>query len=172
MGLTLGLLAGLAVAIAKMVGSRSHPRVELGSGTDDPWPRLHTDPAVPEPPRVALVPDPAAPSPVAPVVPEAVVVPEPAPSAVSTTAAAPLAPAAPAAPVAKRAPATKNKKPLTAPWVEPTEGTCPTSHPVKAKLSSRIFHLPGMFNYERTRPDRCYRDPAAAESDGLRAAKK
>jgi hypothetical protein len=57
-------------------------------------------------------------------------------------------------------------------WVEPVDGTCPTSHPVKAKLASKIFHLPGMLNYERTRPDRCYADADAATTDGLRPAKR
>ena len=57
-------------------------------------------------------------------------------------------------------------------WVEPTEGVCPTTHPVKAKLASKIFHLPGMANYERTRPDRCYVDATRAEADGLRPAKR
>ena len=57
-------------------------------------------------------------------------------------------------------------------WVEPTGGVCPTTHPVKAKISSKIFHLPGMTNYERTHPDRCYTDATAAEADGLRAAKR
>jgi hypothetical protein len=57
-------------------------------------------------------------------------------------------------------------------WVEPTDGACPASHPVKAKMSSKIFHVEGGLNYERTRPDRCYRDPAAAEADGLRKANR
>ena len=57
-------------------------------------------------------------------------------------------------------------------WVAPTGGGCPSSHPVKGKLSSRIFHLPGMLNYERTAPDRCYVDAAAAEADGFRSAKR
>lgn len=57
-------------------------------------------------------------------------------------------------------------------WVEPDGAVCPSSHPVKAKLSSSIFHLPGMTAYERTTPDRCYRDAAAAEADGLRPAKR
>jgi len=57
-------------------------------------------------------------------------------------------------------------------WVEPTGGACPTTHPVKAKLASKIFHLPGMANYERTKPDRCYVDAAGAEADGLRPAKR
>ena len=49
------------------------------------------------------------------------------------------------------------------------DGVCPTSHPVKAKLPSKIFHLPGMANYERTNPDRCYAGAAEAEADGLPA---
>jgi hypothetical protein len=57
-------------------------------------------------------------------------------------------------------------------WCEPTDGACPSSHPVKAKLSSKIFHVPGGFSYERTIPDRCYVDAAAAEADGFRAAKR
>lgn len=57
-------------------------------------------------------------------------------------------------------------------WVAPAGGSCPTSHPVKAKLNSSIYHLPGMLNYDRTIADRCYLDAATAESDGLRAAKR
>jgi hypothetical protein len=58
------------------------------------------------------------------------------------------------------------------PWVEPAEsGACPAHHPVKAKLTSGIFHLPGGANYSRTRPDRCYLSADAAEADGLRASK-
>jgi hypothetical protein len=58
-----------------------------------------------------------------------------------------------------------------APWVEPEDGTCPASHPVKANMTSGIFHVPGGGSYDRTNPDRCYADEASAESDGLRAAK-
>jgi hypothetical protein len=57
-------------------------------------------------------------------------------------------------------------------WAEPTDGACPASHPVKAKLASGIYHVPGGQSYERTTPDRCYVDAAAAEHDGLRAAKR
>ncbi len=70
----------------------------------------------------------------------------------------------------RKAPA--RKAPVRARWVEPSDGVCPTTHPVKAKLGSKIFHLPGMLNYERTRPDRCYRDPEAAVDDDLRPAKR
>ena len=156
MGLTLGLLAGLAFALVKMFGRGQEHSADSGSVTDEPWPRLKADPAVPVAPTIALVPDPAAPSATAPVVEEAVV--------------APLAPAAPAAPAAPGAAA--KKKPLVAKWVEPKGDVCPTSHPVKAKLSSKIFHLPGMLNYDRTKPDRCYRDGGSAEADGLRPAKR
>jgi hypothetical protein len=58
-----------------------------------------------------------------------------------------------------------------APWMEPVDGACPATHPVKAKLASGIYHEPGGRNYDRTNPDRCYVDAAAAEADGLRAAK-
>jgi hypothetical protein len=58
------------------------------------------------------------------------------------------------------------------PWVDAADGACPTSHPVKAKLSSGIYHLPGGANYDRTQADRCYTSATAAESDGLRPAKR
>jgi hypothetical protein len=57
--------------------------------------------------------------------------------------------------------------------VEPdAQGNCPLSHPIKGKVRTGIFHPPGAFAYDRTHADRCYRDPAAAEADGLRAAKR
>ena len=59
-----------------------------------------------------------------------------------------------------------------APWIDPPEsGACPAHHPVKAKLASGIFHVPGGANYARTVADRCYRSAEAAEADGLRASK-
>jgi micrococcal nuclease len=73
--------------------------------------------------------------------------------------------AAPAKKAAKKAVA-------LAPWVEPTGGVCPTTHPVKAKLHSRIFHLPGMLNYGRVTPDRCYITAEAAAADDLRPSKR
>jgi hypothetical protein len=58
------------------------------------------------------------------------------------------------------------------PWVDPAaSGACPAHHPVKAKLASGIFHVPGGANYARTQPDRCYVSAAAAEADGLRQSK-
>ncbi len=50
------------------------------------------------------------------------------------------------------------------------DGACPAGHPVKVG-SSGIYHVPGGRFYERTRPERCYVDAAAAEADGYRAAK-
>jgi hypothetical protein len=58
------------------------------------------------------------------------------------------------------------------PWVDPIAGECPVSHPVKAKLTSGIYHEPGGGNYDRTRAERCYVDAAAAIADGLRAPKR
>ena len=60
----------------------------------------------------------------------------------------------------------------SAAWVPPVDGACPPGYPVKAKHGSTVFHVPGGASYDRTRPDRCYRDAAAAEADGLRAAKR
>ena len=57
-------------------------------------------------------------------------------------------------------------------WIEPVDGACPASHPVKAKLVSGIYHEAGGLSYDRTQPDRCYRDAATAESDGLRPSKR
>jgi hypothetical protein len=66
---------------------------------------------------------------------------------------------------------TRPQRPVAVPalpaWVEPQDKACPPTHPVKAKQSSNIFHVPGGLNYERTVPDRCYRDEAAAVADGF-----
>ena len=57
-------------------------------------------------------------------------------------------------------------------WVEPNaDGSCPSTHPIKAKLASGIYHSPGRLNYARTKPDRCYADEAAAAAAGLRPSK-
>jgi hypothetical protein len=69
------------------------------------------------------------------------------------------------------APSTTGADAASPAWVEPHDGSCPASHPVKAKVGSGIFHLPGGGSYDRTNPDRCYLDAASAEADGLRAAK-
>jgi len=83
----------------------------------------------------------------------------------------PAEPATKPAATKKKAPA-KPKAAKVEPWVQPEGGDCPGTHPVKGKLSSKIFHIPGGFNYARTVPDRCYIDAAAAEADGLRQSKR
>jgi hypothetical protein len=57
-------------------------------------------------------------------------------------------------------------------WVEPVAGTCPEGYPVKAKMTSGIYHVKGGLSYGRTTPDRCYVSAEAAEADGLRPAKR
>ncbi|MDQ6613910.1 MAG: hypothetical protein M3083_03965 [Actinomycetota bacterium] len=57
-------------------------------------------------------------------------------------------------------------------WAEPLDGACPPTHPIKAKAASGIYHLPGMLNYDRTKPDRCYADESAASADGFTKAKR
>jgi micrococcal nuclease len=72
--------------------------------------------------------------------------------------------------VASRAPTTPS---TPAPrWCDPVDGACPPGYEIKAKLSSGIFHEPGMVNYARTTPDRCYASADAAVADGLRPAKR
>ncbi len=60
----------------------------------------------------------------------------------------------------------------TDPWVEPIDGACPASHPIKGNDGSRIFHIPGGSSYDRTIPERCYARPEDAEADGYRQAKR
>jgi hypothetical protein len=58
-------------------------------------------------------------------------------------------------------------------WVEPVSpDVCPSSHPIKVKLSSKLFHLPGMLAYTRTKPDRCYGTEESAVEDGFTRAKR
>jgi hypothetical protein len=60
----------------------------------------------------------------------------------------------------------------TSTWVRANDdGSAPDSHPIKAKESSGIFHLPGGRFYDRTNADRCYTTAAAAEADGYRQSK-
>ena len=165
-GLTLGLLGGLAFALVKMLGARPEHDAASSAERDEPWPRVTTDPTTGAAADVLLVPDPAAPSPVASVVDEAVIEP-----ALDPVQPAPVKKAPAKKALAAKKATAKRAAPVQA-WVDPDGGVCPTSHPVKAKLTSKIFHLPGMLNYERTKPDRCYLDAAKAEADGLRAAKR
>jgi hypothetical protein len=86
------------------------------------------------------------------------------------TRAPPHAPAQPQAPTpAATAP---TRAAAIEPWVDADGGVCPATHPVKAKLASGIFHVPGGSNYDRTHADRCYVNAEAATRDGLRASKR
>jgi hypothetical protein len=157
-GLRLGLLAGIGFAIAKMVQSRR---------TADSGPSFTAQPA-PFPPapvaRTTAATAPAAPAEPATADPTTV-------GPATAPAQPPTAPAAAKRAAAKKAPAAK-KATGSGIWVEPQAGVCPTTHPIKAKLKSKLYHLPGMFAYDRTRPDRCYRDEDAAMADGLTKAKR
>ena len=149
--LRLVALAGAAAAAVAFLRSRTRhddPLPTTASEPSGPWPPLRNEsPAPPDPSddAISVDPDPTPPD-------GTVVVPEP-----------------DGVPVAD----TRTKPASSESWVEPADdGTCPPGHPVKAKMSSKIFHLPGQLNYDRTTPDRCYLDAAAAEADGLRAAKR
>jgi hypothetical protein len=68
--------------------------------------------------------------------------------------------------------------PVTVAAPEPTwvkvngDGDPPVSHPVKAKVASRVYRVPGMASYDQTKPDRCYPTAEAAEADGFTRAKR
>ena len=161
----LGLLAGLGVGILKVVKGRKAP---------DPW----ADSWVSTGPPGGTRPSPA---PVAAASPK-----PPAPAATATATPPPPASPQPPAP-AKATKATKSTRkgparksptgkaedpPGERLWVPANEGVCPQTHPVKAKLSSKIFHTPASRNYSRTKADRCYPDESSAQADGLRPAQR
>jgi hypothetical protein len=61
--------------------------------------------------------------------------------------------------------------PMTS-WVIATgDDDAPDGFPVKVKVSSGIFHLPGGRFYDRTKPDRWYATAGAAQADGYRQSK-
>lgn len=89
----------------------------------------------------------------------------------STTSTAPTA--STANPTTPASTATK-VAPVGGPvWVE-ANGTndAPPSHPVKAKMSSKVYREPGMAGYAQSKPDRCYASAEAAETDGFTRAKR
>jgi hypothetical protein len=151
--LRLGLLAGVGVGVLKAVRGRKGP---------DPW----ADSWVSTGPPGGTRPSPA---PVAAAS---------APPAAGTTQPAPADPGKPApsraAKPTRTGPARKSPTgkaedpPGERLWVPANDGVCPQSHPVKAKLASKIFHTPSSRNYSRTKADRCYPDETSAQADGLR----
>ena len=57
-------------------------------------------------------------------------------------------------------------------WIVPgPDGAVPDSHPIKVKVSSGIFHVPGGRFYERTTADRLYPNAESAEAAGYRPSK-
>jgi hypothetical protein len=162
-GLRLGLLSGIAAAVVKTVQARRGSQGRDDAGAPPTWPPLAEPAPAPQAPEAARVTEPEVPHLQAEETTPAPVRKLPAKKTGTTKKA----------PATKKAAAKKGASPATASaWVEPTGAVCPPSHPVKAKLSSKLFHLPGMFAYARTVPDRCYRSEADAEADGLRKAKR
>jgi hypothetical protein len=54
---------------------------------------------------------------------------------------------------------------------DPVAGGCPPGFPVKGNISAtreHIYHVPGGAFYAATRPEKCFRDAAAAEAGGFR----
>jgi hypothetical protein len=150
--------AGVAVVRARKRDSDPLPRPAAGP-SGGPWPPLHNESPAPD----EIDPTPSATTATDA---DAVVSPEPGGVPVADT---PTRPASPSSSAPRRT------TPLTGAttWAEPDAGGgCPDGFPIKAKLKSKIFHSPGQLNYDRTTPDRCYVDAAAAEADGLRPAKR
>ncbi|MDW3217496.1 MAG: hypothetical protein R8F63_02680 [Acidimicrobiales bacterium] len=75
-------------------------------------------------------------------------------------------------PVQFTAPAEDGEDTPSGSFVEPVDGVCPATHPIKGNAQSGIFHVPGGMSYERTVPERCYASEADAEADGFRKAKR
>lgn len=156
--LRLGLLAGVGVGVLKVVRGRKAP---------DPWADSWVSTGPPGGTRPSPAPVAAAPKPVPA---------EKAGAKKSGAAKAEFAKPAPsrAAKPTRTGPARKSPTgkaedpPGERLWVPANDGVCPQSHPVKAKLSSKIFHTPASRNYSRTKADRCYPDEASAQADGLR----
>ena len=48
---------------------------------------------------------------------------------------------------------------------------CPPGFPVKGNLPSRVFHSPGQPDYDRTTPEVCFANEAAARDAGFRHAR-
>ncbi|MHC5936334.1 sunset domain-containing protein [Nostoc sp.] len=54
------------------------------------------------------------------------------------------------------------------------ETTCPNDALVKGKITNKrgnIYHLPKTLDYEKVKPDICFKDPATAQKAGFRAPK-
>ncbi|MGH2616670.1 MAG: hypothetical protein ACRDJC_15650 [Thermomicrobiales bacterium] len=56
----------------------------------------------------------------------------------------------------------------------PGDGTrdCPASYPIKGNMPSMLYHEPGQPTYQRTIPEVCFENVAAAESAGFSSARE
>ena len=181
LGLRLGLVIGILVAVAKMVQSRRSSRhAPWTQPQEPPWPPVQAPRPSPEPPA-PIVSERApgvvkqAPAPAVDTDEAVAGTSETVPDTSAPMAETPLAAdtAAPVVEITTETAAEEVAAPATpTTWVEPTGRICPPSHPIKAKLTSMLFHLPGMAAYNRTNPDRCYADETAAEQDGVTRARR
>jgi hypothetical protein len=151
--LRLGLLAGAGVGVLKMVRGRKAP---------DPWADSWVSTGPPGGTRPSPAPVATAPKPV-----------QAEEAGAEKGEPAKAAPSRAVKPTrtgpARKSPTGKAEDPPGERlWVPANDGVCPQSHPVKAKLSSKIFHTPASRNYSRTKADRCYPDETSAQADGLR----
>lgn len=76
------------------------------------------------------------------------------------------------APTPPASPRSPEPAPPDVAWVEPQGDVCPTTHPIKAKLSSKVFRRPNSSGYATSKPDRCYASEDAAIAEGFREAKR
>jgi hypothetical protein len=167
--LGVGVVGGFAYTAWRAWNARVPPRAQGGvEWSTAPFPF----PPVPSAASPASATKPAAPQAATPkaATPKAATPKAATPKAATPKAATPKA--ATAKPATPQAATQKSSRARASAWVEPkADGTCPPTHPIKAKMASGIFHAPGGANYARTKPDRCYVDAAAATADGLRPAK-
>ncbi|MEH1963846.1 MAG: hypothetical protein V7L05_29235 [Nostoc sp.] len=108
-----------------------------------------------------------------------------APASPASSAAASPVPSTAASPVpgnttsSSKKPASANKTAVLAAaqnlGVKPqNETTCPSDALVKGKITKKrgnIYHLPKTLDYEKVKPDICFKDPATAQQAGFRAPK-
>lgn len=161
LGIKTGLLVAVLLAVLKLVQARrSNPEDDWAPADPQNWPPVQ-DPITVEPPAAVVARS-------TPPVKKAT----PAKKVPAARKATKKAPATKLAPAVERIGGTATKTGGRITWVGPTGRICPPSHPVKAKLSSRIFHLPGMAAYNRTTPDRCYVDEVTAVEDGFVKSKR
>ncbi|MEH2103650.1 MAG: hypothetical protein V7K76_28735 [Nostoc sp.] len=128
---------------------------------------------------------PQTPTAIAPASPASSPVPSPASSPVPSPASSPVSSPA-SSPIPGGNTTSSSKKPVSANkaavlaaaqnlGVKPqNETTCPSDAQVKGKITNKrgnIYHLPKTLDYEKVKPDICFKDPATAQLAGFRAPK-